>query len=591
MKKEKSDKNVVSENVNTTENKSENINDWKITKKDVILMVIISLIYAILSFINLGSNENPQTFWESSEFGDEVVFKIANGTTNISNIRYFTGAKFGEYDLSFSYDGENYSNPIKFSTDKVFAWKDYGIKGDFEYVKLVAKAERIYIGEIALYNDAGERVELEAVSENSKYIVDESDTVPEIISYLNSTYFDEVYFARTAYEHLHNLPIYEWTHPPLGKLLMTIPMIFMGMTPFAYRLTGNIAGILMIPAIYVLAKMIFKKSKYGVLAALIMALDGMHFVQTRMGTADGFLVLFIILEYLFMYRYILLENEKFKKRMWALFWSGFFMGCAIAVKWSGVFAAGGLAAVFFINLIRETAIKNKKWTPENTMTIIACFWFFVIVPVVIYVLSYIPYYIVQNAYIRDANTFIEWQKKMYSYHHDLVATHPYKSEWYTWPITQQSILYWVGTDANGAYTRIALLGNPAIWWFSIPCMAIIFIIAIIKLIKAIKNKNFDDKDLFRYAFLIIPILIMISAYIGVPRIMFLYHYFPILPFVMLTIVAFFKLICEKIKNDYLIYLFVAVIFIVFIMFYPVYSGFPTSIKYLQDLKWLKTWIW
>ena len=209
------------------------------------------------------------------------------------------------------------------------------------------------------------------------------------------------------------------------------------------------------------------------------------------------------------------------------------MGAAIATKWSGVFAAIGLALVFFFNLAIKIFVEKKKWNKEYTITILSCFGFFVVIPLVIYFLSYIPYYIVENAYIKNLKTFIEWQQYMYNYHNELVATHPYSSMWYTWPITKQSKLYWVGTTNEGARTRIALLGNPAIWWFSIPCI-------IYTVISAIKNRRFECW------YLIIPIIM---------------------------------------------YIFIAVIVIVFIKFYPIYSGFPTSAEYIKDLQWLKTWIW
>lgn len=567
------DQEEIIENVENTSKKTS-----KITKKDVILILIITLIYGVVSFINLGTLTNPQTFWKTEYEGDSVVFKIEQGKTKVSNIRFYSGVDFGNYNLYVSYDGINYSEPLTIKTNKVFAWQDFGLTGDFEYIKLEGEKAGIYLGEFALYDDSENKLELTPMDENSKLILDEQDTVPEEISYLNSTYFDEIYFARTAYEHQHNLPAYEWTHPPLGKLIMAIPMLFMGMTTFAYRLMGNIAGILMIPTIYVFSKMMFKKTKYGVLAAIIMAADGMHFVQSRLGTADGFLVLFIMLEYLFMYKYIISEDKSLRKRLMCLFWSGLFMGLAIAVKWSGVFAAIGLAIVFFLYTGIRVFVKKKKWSKEDTLTIISCFGFFVVIPIAIYLLSYIPYYIVENAYIKDAKTFIEWQQQMYNYHHNLVATHPYSSMWYTWPITKQSVLYWVGTTNEGAITRIALLGNPAIWWFSIPCV-------VYTVLAAIKTRKFE------YWFLIIPIISMMASYVGIDRIMFLYHYFPVLPFVMLTIVAFIKWVCDKTKHDFLIYIFVVAIIIVFIQFYPIYSGFPTSAKYIKELQWLKTWIW
>ena len=78
---------------------------------------------------------------------------------------------------------------------------------------------------------------------------------------MDSTDFDEIYFPRTAYEMLNNLPIYEYTHPPLGKIIISIPVHFLGLTPFAYRLGGNIAGILIILVIYLIAKQLFKKER------------------------------------------------------------------------------------------------------------------------------------------------------------------------------------------------------------------------------------------------------------------------------------------------------------------------------------------
>ena len=231
MKKEENPEKEKMPEKNQEENKTETT---KITKKDLILMLIITFIYAIISFINLGTFINPQTFWKTENVGDFATFKIEQGTVDVSNIRYYSGVDFGEYDLYVSYDGENYAEPLCLNEDKVFAWQDFGLTGDFQYIKLVGKKEGIYLGEIAIYDTNGNKLQLTPLDENAKLILDEQDTVPEEISYLNSTYFDEIYFARTAYEHQHNLPIYEWTHPPLGKLIMIIPMLLRKPALFSY---------------------------------------------------------------------------------------------------------------------------------------------------------------------------------------------------------------------------------------------------------------------------------------------------------------------------------------------------------------------
>ena len=123
-----------------------------------------------------------------------------------------------------------------------------------------------------------------------------------------------MYHARAAFEYIHNLKPYEWVHPPLGKLLISLPVRYLGMTTFAYRLMGNIAGIIMIPVMYMIAKKLFKSEKCGVIAALIMACDGMHFAQTRIATVDSYLTLFIMISYLFMIRYLELKKEDSVKK-------------------------------------------------------------------------------------------------------------------------------------------------------------------------------------------------------------------------------------------------------------------------------------
>ena len=116
----------------------------------------------------------------------------------------------------------------------------------------------------------------------------------------NSTYFDEIYHARTGYEHYlamkgdYTYYPYETSHPPLGKVLMAFSIGLFGMTPFGWRFAGAFAGILMLPGMYLLGKMLTKRRSGAVLSICLMALDFMHYTQTRIATIDSFVVLFII---------------------------------------------------------------------------------------------------------------------------------------------------------------------------------------------------------------------------------------------------------------------------------------------------------
>lgn len=174
-------------------------------------------------------------------------------------------------------------------------------------------------------------------------LIDEQDTVPEKPTYENSMYFDEIYHARTGYEHAHSLYTYETTHPPLGKVFMSWCIDLMGMTPFAWRFAGTVTGILMIPAIYLLAMQLMKRTRWAALSALLLTADCMHFTQTRIATIDSFPVLFMMVMFLFMARWMQMSfyHQKLWKTLVPLFFSGVFMGAgrspasglAVTARW------------------------------------------------------------------------------------------------------------------------------------------------------------------------------------------------------------------------------------------------------------------
>ena len=551
-------------------------NSRKLGKVDWLIIGIMVVVYSIISFINLGSFTNPQTFLEFQYSGEEASFTLAEAK-EISHIRMYSGPEVGSYDIFISSDGNNYEQATTVTQNSVFAWNDFQIDKSFQYLKIISKNEGSYVGEIQLYDNYGNKIELTAESETAKLLVDEKDTVPATISYLNSTYFDEIYFARSAYEYVHGIPTVEWVHPPLGKLIMAIPVLLFGMSTFAYRLMGNIAGILMIPVIYSLAKNIFKNRKWAILAGLLMMFDCFHFAQTRMGTVDSFLVLFIMLSALFMYKYIVLENDaKLKTKLGNLFLSGLFIGCAIATKWTGLYAGLALAIVFFANMIYRNVGKHKEKDKDLGKIILACFVFFVGIPLLIYVLSYLLFPVVYPGKVEGISGLIKQTQDMYTYHSTLEATHPFTSEWYTWPAMIKPVWYYVGYFGGDMKGTIVGIGNPAIWWFGI--IASIFV-----LIMALLRRKREDW------FILVFILATWLPYVFIGRIMFMYHYFPTLPFIMLAIVALIKFITEKIRNNSVYLFYVGVVILLFTYFYPVISGMITSDKYIETIRWLSTW--
>lgn len=554
-------------------------NSRKLGKTDWIIIGVFVLFYAIISFNNLGTLENPQTFYKFTNAGDEAGIELENNIEQISKIRVYSGNETGSYDIFTSNDGENYDFLITIEQTMAFSWSDFTLDKSFKYLKLVSKDFDTSIGEIQLYDQYGEKVSVVASDDQSEVLLDEKNTVPATISYLNSAYFDEIYFARSAYEYIHGIPTNEWVHPPLGKLIMTIPILLFGMNTFAYRFMGNIAGILMIPVIYALAKNIFKNRKWAILAGILMTFDCFHFAQTRMGTVDSFLVLFIMLSALFMYKYIVMDkNDKLNKKLLNLFLSGLFIGCSIATKWTGLYAGLALAIIFFGNMIYQNWKKPKdEKDPDLIKVLLACVVFFVVIPLTIYVLSYLLFPTIYPNKVEGISGLIEQTKNMYEYHSKLTATHDFSSAWYTWPIMYKPVWYYVSYPGGDIVSTIVGIGNPAIWWFGV-------VAALFTLVMSILKRKRE------YLFITVFILCSWLPYLFIGRCMFMYHYFPTLPFIMLAIVALVKFITQKIRSNSFYLGYVILVVVLFILFYPVISGMLTSADYVNSLKWLKSWI-
>ncbi len=535
-------------------------------KKDYIILGIIVLFYSVLSFINLGSFKNPQTFYKLSK-NEELTIEFSK-YENINNIKIFNGRKAGSYEVYSSQDNVKYVNQASFNDNSEFTWKEQLFFGQARYIKLKALKSG-YLGDISIYNDKNKLITINnTISSNKKNVgldklFDEKGSVPKAINYLNSMYFDEVYFARTAYEYSHGIKAYEWVHPPLGKVIQAIPVkISNTFAPFYYRFMGNIAGIIMIIVMYLFCKSMFKSTKLSVLGALIMTFDTFHFAQTRMGTVDSFLVLFIMLSYFNMYKYI--NSDKTKH----LLLSGLFFGLSVCVKWVGLVAGIGLAIMFFIHIIKNKKINIKLLGKASI--------FFVIIPLILYFGIYMLFPKNINMEMKSIPDIAENSINMYEFHAGIKEWHPFASPWYSWPISYRPIWLYQGEVDSSGYGTICNIGNIVIWWFSV----ITFIYTFIMLFRR------KDKESL---LIVCGVLSVWLSPIFVSRFIFLYHYFSVLPFMMLSIVYFFKDLNKKLNTDMVMYTYIVLFISFFIIYYPVISGIKTNSSYISHLKLLKSW--
>lgn len=541
------------------------------TRKDYIILAVIIGVYSIISFVNLGSLQNPVSFSTLSS-QEEVIFSF-NDLCDIQKLKIYTGEDRGEYQLEGSIDGKDYQYFDIFTTSGAFAWDEIKILKKVRYLKLRLVSSKGVLGEVGIYDNKNRLLSVNHVTKNGKALLDEQAQIPKKISYLNSSYFDEIYFARSAYEYTKGLPVYEWTHPPLGKLIQALPIKLFTMAPFYYRFMGNLSGTLMIAVMYLFGRLLFVKRRYAIASSLLMALDTFHFAQSRMGTVDTHLTLFIMLSTLFMFYY--LKNPTGKNHLWNLFFSGLFFGLSVCVKWTGFWLGLGLAILYFFSFFQHKKYLKLK-SRSVFFEILVCFFSFVILPCFIYCGSYFLFPRMSNATVNNIDTLIVQTKDMYHYHSTLKAHHFFTSDFYTWPISYKPVWYYTNSSDDNHRQTISGIGNIAIWWVGV--LALIYLLWKIIFRKDIQSLN-----------LLVMFLCLYLPYLFIGRIMFLYHYFPAIFLMMLAIVVLISDIEKRWQHLRILPIYLLLVLLVFILYYPVVSGMEVSNDYLDSLRLLKSW--
>ncbi len=354
-------------------------------------------------------------------------------------------------------------------------------------------------------------------------------------------YFDEVYHAFTAQEIVHGNPAaweflatppkgfaYEWTHPPLSKLIMAAGMITLGSTdPWAWRVTGLLFGFGCLVLVYLLTNLLFKRQLIAIWAALLFTLDGMSIVMSRIGMNDIYFLFFALATILFF-----LKNR--------YLWSAVFLGLALSSKWTTFY----LFPILFI----AWAIYKKDFNWRYIL--------FVLLPPIIYLASY-------SVFFATGHSFSDWfatQQQMWWYHTGLKATHPYSSPWWSWPIMAKPVWLYVSHEGKSVID-LYIAGNPVIFYGSIA--AVIF--ATISMFKKLNR----------------GVLLTLVSYFGFflpwavsPRIMFLYHYFPSVPF-MIIILSWFLYRLWETGNRVIVIGYWVLVVLGFVLYYPLWTGIPT----------------
>ncbi len=571
----------------------------RFTRKDAAPLLAITLIYAIFAFTGLGNRQSPESFAPMAD--NSAVITLPEGALP-SGIMLFSGVGSGTYEIEYSEDGVNYTHAASFEQgyNSVLKWNSVPIETELvpRYVRVSSTGGNAYLGEFTLLD--GDGVPISVSGCTAPELCDETALTP-----VKQTYFDEIYHARTAWEHLNNVYPYEVSHPPLGKEIMSLGIAIFGMTPFGWRFCGTLFGVLMLPVMYLFLKRLFGGKAIPAAGTIIFAADFMHYAQTRIATIDTYALFFILLMYYFMYIWLS------EKKHWALALSGLFFGIGAASKWTCIYAGAGLAVLWAAHWFNEFApvIKTRRrakaalssaWdSPEPELSnleaienaplplaaffknCLFCVVFFVLIPCVIYYFAYIPYGAARGITPLSKeylSIVLENQRFMFTYHAGVHSEHPYSSRWYQWVLNIRPILYYLEYFDNGSRSSISSFLNPALCWGGFLSLFVLGYESIAR----------RDK---KAAFILIGYLAQLLPWVFITRITFEYHYFACSAFLVLSLCYVFSILRQNSRRwRALTFGYAALCAALFLLFYPALSGKPIDNTWGHALLgWLPTW--
>ena len=303
-------------------------------------------------------------------------------------------------------------------------------------------------------------------------------------------------------------------HPQVGKHLIGLGLRLLGaQDPVGWRLAAALAGVLAAVLLTRIAGRLFGSPALGVVAGLLLAVDGAAIVAARTSLLDGFLMVFVLAAF----GALLIDRDRSRERLArltgpprsAVAWgpglglrpwrvaAGVLLGLAVGTKWSGLWfvAAFGLLTVGWDLSARRRAGIANWWQDTLLRDAVPAFVAIVVVAALTYVASWFSWLTTPGAYGRDwaarhpgegvtwlpetLRSLVNFHQQILAFHTGLTSDHPYASDAWTWPLQlRPTAFFYVAPTppqqlcgADRCSQAITSLGNPVLWWLA--CLAVL----------------------------------------------------------------------------------------------------------------------
>jgi dolichyl-phosphate-mannose--protein O-mannosyl transferase len=328
---------------------------------------------------------------------------------------------------------------------------------------------------------------------------------------------DEVYYASDAWSLLHHgvevgsggKPEFV-AHPPLGKWLIAVGESIFGNNALGWRFSAAVIGSLSVLLIGRIARRLFHSTVLGGVAALLLSLDGLEFVQSRTSMLDIFLMFWVLAAF----GCLVLDRDQGRRlvarrlraggmtdglgflglRPWR-FACGICLGAATATKWNG---ALWIPVFLLLAVWWDAGARRIAGEPRPVVAAIVRDGFFalvpfLVVPLAVYTLSWAGWFASDGAHAYDHDRYVsagqtwlahDWavlhgwwtyHREIWHFHTTLAAAHPYLSNPLGWLLLARPVAYFYATPTHGCGGSVCSqevlgIGTPAIWWLSIPAL-------------------------------------------------------------------------------------------------------------------------
>ncbi|WP_460802257.1 dolichyl-phosphate-mannose--protein mannosyltransferase [Microbacterium sp. GXF6406] len=408
-------------------------------------------------------------------------------------------------------------------------------------------------------------------------------------------------------------------HPPLGKWIIALGMgLFGAGDSAAWRLPVALLGTATVLLVYLVTRVMTRSITAASIAGLLLAIDGLSIVMSRIGLLDGILTFFVLLGFLF----VLLDQRRsiplvesmlrdtqeplwgpvIVRRPW-LIAAGVALGAASAVKWSGLYvlAGFGLYVVITDALARRRA--GVAYWPMDAVARQGVVSFLLMVPAaaLTYLVTWSGWLVTAGGYDRqsDANPLVAlwmYHRSMYGFHVGLSTGHPYASAAWQWPLLLRPTAVWTGDDGScgtdHCISVISTIPNPLIWYAGVAAALYL----LYRIVRSLIERR-PVPPLF-----VLPLLGLAVTYVPwlfyPTRTIFQFYTVVMMPFLVLALVLALREMAGRRsaplhrrqvgQRAVAIFLIAAVLISAF--FYPVWTGMNVPYQFWLAHNWLPGWI-